>query len=303
MSIKSMNAVINGQTVTLNYNSNTGYWEASTSAPSTTSWGQTNHKYGISVTATDEAGNATTIDRSDTTFGENLQLRVLEKVKPTITVQAPTEGAFITSNKPTIKWTVTDTASGIDSSTISVKIDDQTTVTSGITATATTDGYTCSYTPSTALGEGAHTLRFNVSDNDGNAATEVTVTFKVDTVPPTLTVTTPTDQSYSASTAVVVSGTTNDATSSPVTVTVQVGSGTAQSVTVNSDGSFSTSVTCVEGSNTITITATDAAGKITTVTRTVTVDTKAPVFVEVSVTPNPVDAGATYVIKVKATDA
>lgn len=44
------------------------------------------------------------------------------------------------------------------------------------------------------------------------------------------------------------------------------------------------------------------AGLKTTITRTVTLDTGAPVFQEISIIPNPVDAGKTYVISVKVTD-
>lgn len=75
-----------------------------------------------------------------------------------------------------------------------------------------------------------------------------------------------------------------------------------QSVTVNSDGSFSKEITLVSGSNTITVVATDKAGKTTTVTRKVTLDTGAPVFEKVTLTPNPVDCGKTFVISVKVTD-
>lgn len=74
------------------------------------------------------------------------------------------------------------------------------------------------------------------------------------------------------------------------------------SVTVNSDGSFSKEITLVSGSNTITVVATDKAGKTTTVTRKVTLDTGAPVFEKVTLTPNPVDCGKTFVISVKVTD-
>lgn len=82
---------------------------------------------------------------------------------------------------------------------------------------------------------------------------------------------------------------------SPVTVN-------GKAVTVNADGSFSAAVTLTEGENVITVVATDSAGKTAAITRTVTLDTAAPVFVSVSLTPNPVDCGATYVIRVKATD-
>lgn len=40
----------------------------------------------------------------------------------------------------------------------------------------------------------------------------------------------------------------------------------------------------------------------TTVTRKVTLDTGAPVFEKVTLTPNPVDCGKTFVISVKVTD-
>jgi methionine-rich copper-binding protein CopC len=301
MSVKTVKATINGQEVTLTLNSSTGYWEATTTAPSTTSWAQTDHKYGVSITATDNAGNSTTVDRTDATLGTSLQLRVLEKTAPTISVTYPTASAYVTNSKPTIKWTVTDAGSGIDTTTISVKVDSGTAVTSGITTTATTNGYTCQYTPSSALSEGSHTIKFNVSDNDGNAATEASVTFKVDTVPPSLSWTSPADGAYVNSTTISIVGTTNDDTSSPVTLTAKVGSGSAVTIPV-SNGAFNSTVTGSEGANTIVLTATDAAGKTTTITRTINVDTKAPTITEVTLTPNPVDAGASYVIKVKVTD-
>lgn len=56
------------------------------------------------------------------------------------------------------------------------------------------------------------------------------------------------------------------------------------------------------GSNTITVVAKDKAGKTTTVTRKVTLDTGAPVFEKVTLTPNPVDCGKTFIISVKVTD-
>lgn len=102
--------------------------------------------------------------------------------------------------------------------------------------------------------------------------------------------------------ACTVTGTTNDITSSPVTVAVKLNSGTAEAVPVGADGSFSKALTLAAGSNTITVVATDSAGKSTTVVRTVTLDTVAPTIRAVTLTPNPVDAGKTYVISVEVTD-
>lgn len=299
MALKSVKFTLNGQSYDLTLDAASGQYKATISAPSTSSWGQTDHKYQGSITAEDAAGNKTTATATDF---PGLALRVLEKTKPTISVSYPTAGAYIGSNKPTVRWTVTDADSGIDKSTISVQLDGGTATTSGITTAATTNGFTCTYTPGTALTEGAHTVKFAVSDNDGNAATAVSVAFTVDTVPPVLNVTAPTDNLVTNKAALAVTGTTNDATSSPVSVRVRVGSGGWTTATVGSNGAFSVNVSLAEGVNIVTVEATDSAGKTTTVARTVTLDTTPPTITAITLTPNPVDAGKTYVISVAVTD-
>ena len=75
--------------------------EATITAPSTSSYNNNDgHYYPVSITATDDGGNNTTIDDTHETLGESLKLRVKEKVAPTITITAPTAGATITNNKP-----------------------------------------------------------------------------------------------------------------------------------------------------------------------------------------------------------
>ena len=298
MAVKTVKASINGQDYTLTYDETSGSYKATITAPSKSSYNNNDgHYYPVSVTATDDAGNSTTVTDIDTTFGNDLKLKVKEKVKPIIAVTYPTASATITSATPTITWTVTDDDSGIDEATIAIKIDSGTYVTSGITTTAITKGFNCSYKIPTSLSNGVHSFSLKVSDHDGNAATEVVTSFTVDTVPPALTITSPADGLITNKESLTVSGTTNDITSTPVTVTVN-----GAPVTVQSNGSFTTTVTLKSGSNTITVVATDAAGLKTTITRTVTLDTGAPVFQEISIVPNPVDAGKTYVISVKVTD-
>lgn len=73
-------------------------------------------------------------------------------------------------------------------------------------------------------------------------------------------------------------------------------------IPVTNSGTFSKDVTLKEGSNTITIVAKDKAGKTTTVTRTVKLDTAPPVIKSATITPNPVDCGKTFVISVEVTD-
>ena len=242
-----------------------------------------------------------TKDATDTTLGSSLQLKVKEKVAPVISITAPSSSAKLTNNKPVINWTVTDADSGVNPSTIKLIIDSQT-ITTGITKTQSGKNYTCSYTPTTALSDGTHTIKVSASDYDGNVATQKSVTFTVDTVPPELSVSAPVDNLVTNQSSLVVKGTTNDITSSPVTLTIKLNGGTEQTVEVGSDGSFTKTLTLVIGENTIVITAKDGAGKTSTVTKKVVLDQTAPVIQSVTISPNPVNAGATYTISVEVTD-
>ncbi|WP_050640994.1 MULTISPECIES: Ig-like domain-containing protein [Clostridia] len=303
MSVKAVQATINGQSYNLTLNSSTGKWEATITAPATSSYKQSGHYYGVSLRATDNAGNAVTKNATDATLGSSLRLVVKEKVAPVIAITAPSANALIINNKPAISWTVTDNDSGVNPDTIKLTIDSGAAITgSSITKEAITNGYRCTYTPTTALSDGSHTIKVDASDYDGNAATQKSSTFKIDTVPPVLSVTAPTNGLETNQAKVTVTGTTNDVTSSPVTLTIKLNSGAAEAVTVASDGKFSKELTLTSGTNTITIVATDGAGKSTTVTRTVKLDTAAPVISAVTLTPNPVDAGKTFVISVTVTD-
>jgi hypothetical protein len=301
MAVSTVKAIINGNTYNLSYNSSTQKWEATVTAPNSSSYPLEGHYYPITIQATDAAGNVTIKDSTDSSLGTSLRLQVKEKVAPVITISAPTSGAMLANNKPTITWSVSDNDSGVDPASIKLTID-STVITTGITKTVAGKGFNCSYTPASALADGNHTIKFDASDNDGNAASQKSVTFKVDTVPPTLTVSSPADGIVTNASEITVSGTTNDATTSPVTLTIKLNNGSAQPVTVEANGSFSKALTLAAGTNTITVTATDGAGKSTTVVRTVVLDQVAPTITAITLTPNPVDAGATYIISVSVTD-
>ena len=300
MAISKVRVKINGTWTVLTLNSSTGKYEGTITAPSTTSFNQDGGYYPVEVEATNDAGTVVTVTTSDATVGESLKLIVKEKVKPVITLNTPTNGAYLISNKPTITFTVTDEAggSGVKESTVSLKVDSNSYGVSSFTKTQVTNGYKYSFTPSTALGDGNHTIVINAQDNDGNAATQISANFIVDTVPPTLNVTSPT-VTITNKPACTVSGTTNDATSSPVTVTVKLNSGSEEAVTVDSDGNFSKSITLEEGTNTIAVKATDAAGKTTTVTKTVKLDTSVPKISSVTLQPNPTNASGSVTISVE----
>ena len=72
MSVKTVQAIINGQTYTLTLNNDTGKYEATVTAPAKSSYNQSGHYYPVTVKATDDAGNVTTKDAVDSVLGQFL---------------------------------------------------------------------------------------------------------------------------------------------------------------------------------------------------------------------------------------
>jgi predicted secreted protein len=297
MAIKTVKATINGQTYDLTLNSASGKWEATITAPGKTSYNLAGGYYNVSVEATNEAGTKGSADASTV---DGLKLVVKETVAPVITIVSPTAGAYVANSKQPVVFNITDETggSGVDISTLVVKQDDTAVSSANITHTAISNGYSVTYTPSAALSDGSHTVTINCKDHDGNAAAEKSTTYTVDTVPPTLNVTSPADGLITAASSVTVAGTTNDATSSPVVITISLNGTDQGTIPVGTGGTFSKVVTLKEGSNTIIVKAKDAAGKESSVTRTVTLDTSVPKIKTATITPNPVDTGKTMVISV-----
>jgi hypothetical protein len=168
--------------------------------------------------------------------------------------------------------------------------------------TTITNGYRCTFIPGSVISDGDTRFSAQVSDFDGNTSNVAEIVFTVDTIAPTLNITSPAEGLATSSTSVTVAGTTNDATSSPVTLTMALDSGSAQAVTVATNGGFTkTFSSLTHGTHKVVIVAKDAAGKTTTITRNFTVDTSAPVISKITITPNPADAGSTMKISVVVT--
>jgi len=306
MAVKSITATINGQAVTLTLNSSTGKYEAQVNAPAGSSFNLSGGYYPVSVRAEDTAGNVTNADSSHSTLGESLRLFVKEKVKPIITILAPSAGAYVTSGTPEIKFKVTDNTvqtsgySGIKKASCVLKIGSAAVDVSKITWEETEGGFIGTYTPEETLADGNQTITVDIQDNDENAADTASCTFKVDTVAPSLVVTAPAEGLETNQSKLTIIGVTDDVTSKPVSVSVKLNGTDCGAVEVGSDGSFNKEITLdQQGENVIVVTATDKAGKTTTVTRTVTYNTTAPVIKSVVITPNPVDAGTLYKIVVE----
>jgi len=138
----------------------------------------------------------------------------------------------------------------------------------------------------TAAAEGSVTFYAWAKDAAGNvsAAKSATVTITLNTAtPPTLSISTLADGTYTNQDTVNVSGNASDPDGID-SVTVN-----GQAVTVNADGSFSTALALVAGPNAITVVATDSFGTQQTDSRTVTYDPSAPVITVV----NPADNSTT----------
>lgn len=297
MAIQQVRAQVNGQWYILTLQAN-GKYEYNGTAPGATSFNLPGGYYDVTVEVSNTAGTSTSVDSSDF---EELKLYVNETIPPVITILSPSGGAYVTNNKQPVVFTITDETggSGVKLDSVVVKLDGAPVSAGEVTHSAISNGYSFTYTPAQALGDGDHTVTVDATDNDGNAAAQKTTTFTVDTIPPTLNVTSPTEGFITSAAAITVSGTTNDATSSPVTVKISLNGSDQGAVTVGGDGSFSKAVTLKEGANVIVVTATDAAGKSSSVTRNVTLDTSVPQIVSATITPNPVDAGQTMLISVE----
>lgn len=296
MSVKTVKAVINGQTYNLTYNNETQRWEAPATAPDRSSYTQSGHYYSVQVTAEDMAGNSDVKDAADAEIGSSLQLIVKEKVAPVCVIVSPTSGQLTANSKPEIKWTVTDDDSGVNADSIVLLIDSEE-VEGTISKSGSGTSYTCTYTPETALGDGEHTITVQASDNDGNVSSDVSLTFRVLATAPNLSITTPEDNGWFKNDSVAFSGTTDGAT-----LKVIVNDGAEQDVEI-SEGAFSGTLTLTaEGANTVKFIATSASGVETTVTRTLNLDTKAPKIISVQLVPNPVDASQPFTISVEIED-
>lgn len=294
MAVKTVEVIIDSQTYLLRWDSTSQSYKATVTAPNKSSYNQPDHYYPVTIRAIDDAGNVAVVDHTDPELGSKCRLRVVERVLPEISARNPTDSSTITTNTPPIEWFVTDNDSGIDLDSISIRVDGGNDISEGIQKTPVDDGYLCTYSQTFADGE--HHLTFNVRDHDGNSASLTTV-FKVDTTPPELVVEYPPVGLITNVPQLTITGRTSDHVSSPVTLEIN-----DNSVTILPDGTFSHTYDLDIGTNEIRIVATDAIGKTSIVERTVVLDVTPPTFSEVELSPNPADAGMTFVITVRVSD-
>ena len=100
-------------------------------APALSSANELGSYYGVQIIATDEAGNETTINQEDGTWGEQLRLVAYESVKPTATITYPSSDSRINTCTPTITAQLRDNDSGVDPATLDLRINGGSKITQG----------------------------------------------------------------------------------------------------------------------------------------------------------------------------
>ena len=303
MSISQVQAVIDGQTYPVALDSD-GYYTLDSNAPALSSIHQPGGYYNVQITLTDDAGNTTTLDAADDTFGADLRLPVKEITKPTVAITYPSN-----DSRTNTATQLRDNDSGIDPATLDLRINGGAKITQGapgLTLTPAEGGYDLSYAVPEALPEGSTTISIGVSDKDGNAADPASITCTIAVTAPTISLSSPADGLITNQAAVQITGITSDDQLTSVTLTATVNGHDQGPVTVDGQtGAFAVTANpdhMQEGGNTIKVKVVDATGLEAEITRNVTLDTIPPRVTEIIGVTDPVVTGATFRIRIKAED-
>ncbi|MGH2905162.1 MAG: adventurous gliding motility protein AgmC [Solirubrobacterales bacterium] len=224
----------------------------------------TDGSHSVAVRATDQGGNQGTTSRSF----------VVDTTAPSVTIDSPADGAYVSDDTPTVTFTVTDDNPG--------------------TTECAVDGgaFAACSSPFTApsLSDGPHTIAVRHTDEGGNVTTE-SITLNVDTTAPAApAITSPATDITTSDTTPTVGGT------AEANSTVTIYDGATAIGTTTADGSgdwtFTPGSPLSEGTHTFSATATDAAGNEGTSSndRVITIDTTDP---SVSITAPATDGSVT----------
>lgn len=188
----------------------------------------------ISVRATDNVGNTATA----------LVTVIVDTTPPTVSFTSPAANSWQNSASVSVAFTATDATSGILQVFISVD--------GGPPVNAT--GQT-SYT-FTGLADGSHTVTLTAKDKAGHTSSGA-LTFRVDTTPPSVTITAPTAGATVSTSDVTITWTQSDAGSGVASAKISVDSGAFQDLGVVTS---KTITGLADGQHTVTVRVTDVAG-------------------------------------------
>ena len=216
--------------------------------------------YSVEATASDEAGNSTTV--VDNTG-------IIDTTAPTVSLDTLTSDSDTT---PTISGN-TDLPAG---ATVIITVTDNAGVSQTFDATVQIDGSFSADVPN-AMAEGGYTVTAIAQDSAGNETTATETNGSVDTTAPTIILDA---QGTSNDTTPTITGSTDLSPGSSVTITVTDSAGAEQTFTaiVDSNGDFSADVpnAMADGNFDVTASATDAAGNSASDTTSGTINTAVP---------------------------
>jgi len=216
---------------------------------------------GVMVTHISAAGSTMTVN-----FG------LVETTPPTISSQTPSSGSIIANSRPTISASYSD-VSGINQPSVVIKVDSVT-----VTSIASVNASGFSYTSSSTLPDGLHTVYLSVADNAGNIATS-TWMFTIDTTPPTISSQSPANGTVLNTSTPTISTSYSDSSKvDPSSVVIEVDSvNVTSSASVTSSGLSYTPVSSLsEGNHTVFLSVKDTVGNTATSAWSFTVDTIPP---------------------------
>ena len=272
MGIASSRIKLNNSWTNMTKDGNT--YAVTLTAPSITSYTQPDGYYPLTLEFTTDSGVVVTKDVTDIEFGQDLRLVVKETVAPVITMVQPVDQSTIFDPLTPIKFTIIDETdgSGVNLNTFTMVLDGTTYTksSSAISYTPNGNGYLFTYTPPTLMTDGVHTVVVNGSDNDGNTAITLSVTFTLDTTAPVFIMTKPAvgENLWIGVRQLTVEGRAYDENSNPTTVNIKVDGVDQGQVILDEDGYFTKIINIKYGVNNMVATATDSSGFITTITRT-----------------------------------
>jgi hypothetical protein len=256
------------------YNSGGTVVQSPTPARTGTTWTATvptlaEGDYTITVSQSDDLGHTGT---------SSAQSFTVDRTAPAVTVTAPTAGSATNASTPVFSG-ARGTATG-DAAAVTVRLyaGAGTGGTLLQTRAATVTGATWSVASASSLADGTYTVQASQADAAANTGTSTAITFTVDTVSPSPTVTAPTG--YTGATP-TLSGTAGNATGDATTVTVQILSGATvvQTLTPTRTGTTwtTTAATLAPGAYTAQVRQADSAGNAGLSSSVAfTVDTVAP---------------------------
>lgn len=321
MALTSLTATINGVSYDLTLGDDGYYYSVEIPAGSESSFRKEGGYFPVSISATDDADQTTTITPDDIAWGNNLKLFVREETAPTINITKPASGGYLTSETtPEIKFEILDNQyqkngfSGINTEEIVLELNGAVIPKADVEIDLDSDGGVCycSYTPKTSLGNGEYEIKITAKDNDGNSAV-ATRDFEIDIQKPGLSISSPSDNTVTSNSIIAVEGVVDDK-NGPIEVTIEVNNHQQAKFTVdNEDGSFSKDISLVGGNNAIKVSAKDRAGNVETVQIiNIKYNSTVPTFTDVQILYNNAQVSASnkvpttdgkYIIRCKVTTA